>query len=107
MTPGATLSIGRDLLLTIGSPPSTASPSAFTTLPSNASPTGTSTILPVRFTSSPSRIKVSWPSNTAPIWSSSKFSTIPITPCGNSKSSEDIALSMPWTMAIPSPTLIT
>ena len=59
MTPGATLSIGRDLLLTIGSPPSTASPSAFTTLPSNASPTGTSTILPVRFTSSPSRIKVS------------------------------------------------
>ena len=75
--------------------PSIGSPRAFTTLPSKDSPAGTETTLPVALTSSPSFIKEKSPSITAPTLSSSRFNAIPITPCGNSNSSPDIALLNP------------
>jgi hypothetical protein len=48
--PGALLSIGRNSFVSIGPAPSIGCPSAFTTRPTMASPTGTDTTLPVRFT---------------------------------------------------------
>ena len=107
ITPGATRSIGRNLSALISGPPSIAWPNALTTRPSRSSPTGTSTILPVRFTVSPSLISVSLPIKTAPTCSSSRFSTIPYTSCGNNSNSPDMAFSSPWIRAIPSPIVIT
>jgi hypothetical protein len=59
MTPGATRSIWRDFVLLIGPLPSTGSPSEETTLPSIASPTGTSAMRFVLLTTSPSLTSVS------------------------------------------------
>ena len=55
MMPGALISICGVSVASIGPLPSIGSPSALTTRPSSASPTGTSTICPVRLTVSPSR----------------------------------------------------
>ena len=77
MTPLATRSIGLVLPVLISPWPSIACPNGLTTLPNISSPTGTSIILPVRLTSSPSLIVLSDPSSTAPTLSSSKFMTIP------------------------------
>ena len=54
ITPGATFSTGANSFVSIGPLPSIGSPSAFTTRPTSASPTGTWMILPVVRTSSPS-----------------------------------------------------
>src|SRR5262245_1384965 len=60
-------------------------------------------IRPVRLTGSPSLISRNSPSSTAPTLSSSRFSAIPNTPCGNSSISPAIAFSTPCTRAMPSP----
>ncbi len=95
ITPGATRSVGRVFLLSIEPCPSIACPSALTTRPRSSSPTGTSTICPVRFTASPSLISGFSPSNTTPTFSSSRFMTMPYTSCGKSRSSLIIALRSP------------
>ena len=77
ITPGAILSTGLFFVDTIGPKPSIGWPRALTTLPSNPSPTGTSTTLPVLFTKSPSLMVWSEPSITAPTESSFKFKTMP------------------------------
>ena len=56
MMPGAFTSTRRRSSVAIGPLPSSGLPSASTTRPSSASPTGTSTMAPVRATVSPSRI---------------------------------------------------
>ena len=93
--PGAGASTGLVLSAAISPLPSIACPRALTTRPIIASPTGTSTILPVLFTMSPSFISVSSPSITAPTTSSSKFNAIPNMFPGNSSSSPDMAFSKP------------
>ena len=95
ITPEATRSIWRNLSVSIGPFPSIGCPSAFTTRPNMASPTGTSTTRPVVFTVSPSLMFFASPSNTAPTLSSSRFSIIPYTSPGNSRSSPCIAFSSP------------
>ena len=45
--------------------------------------------------------------STAPTLSSSRFSTRPMTPWGNSSISEATAFSRPWIRATPSPTCTT
>jgi len=95
MIPDAFLSISMYFSDLISPFPSIGSPRALTTLPNIASPAGTETTLPVALTSSPSLIKEKSPRITAPTLSSSRFSAIPITPCGNSRSSPDIALLSP------------
>ena len=104
ITPEATLSILRYLSVCMGPLPSMGWPKAFTTRPNMASPTGTSTTRPVVFTVSPSLIFFWLPRSTAPTLSSSRFSTIPYTSPGNSRSSPCIAFSRPCTRAIPSAT---
>jgi hypothetical protein len=54
--PGATMSILRRSVVWIGGPPSSGSPSGFTTRPITASPTGASSRRPVDLTVSPSLI---------------------------------------------------
>jgi hypothetical protein len=103
-TPGAIVSTLRNLSVTTGPLPSTGWPSAFTTRPMSASPTGTCAILPVACTASPSLIAVSAPKSTAPTLSSSRFSTMPTTSPGNLSSSPAIACSRPQMRAMPSPT---
>ena len=92
---GAEFSTGEDFSETIGPLPSRGWPSAFTTLPSNPSPTGTSTTLPVVFTVSPSLISLSDPSKTHPTLSSSRLRAIPKVPPGNSNNSFDMQSSSP------------
>ena len=58
MTPGARRSTGRNLSVLMGPLSSMGWPSALTTRPMRASPTGTDMILPVRLTVSPSLISV-------------------------------------------------
>ena len=77
ITPDATLSICLFFLVSTGPFPSIGCPRAFTTRPSIASPTGTSTTLPVVFTISPSLIFLWSPKSTAPTLSSSRLSTMP------------------------------
>ena len=86
-TPGAGYSIALVSFVTISPLPSIGFPSASTTLPIMASPTGTSTIFPVGLTMSPSLMSRSEPRITTPTLSSSRFSAIPYTPLSNSKSS--------------------
>ena len=64
--------------------PSMGLPNASTTLPRSPLPIGTSTIEPVRFTTSPSLIVLSLPKITTPTLSLSKFKAIPAMPPGNS-----------------------
>ena len=106
MTPGARRSSGLRSLVTIGPLPSSGCPSGFTTRPTSASPTGTDIIAFVRFTTSPSFSSVVSPSSTTPTCSSSRFSAIPYTSCGNASISPAITFSRPCTRAMPSPTLI-
>ena len=88
-------SIGMNCFVAIGPLPSIGWPSALTTRPSISSPTGTEMMRPVRLTVSPSLISVESPSSTAPTLSSSRFSAMPNTPCGNSSISPAIARSTP------------
>ena len=57
--------------------PSIGLPKASTTRPNIPSPTGTSTMAPVLFTTSPSLISLSFPNTTTPTLSGSKFKAIP------------------------------
>ena len=107
MTPGALNSMGRNAEDSMAPLPSSGLPRGSTTRPITASPTGTWMTLPVRLTRSPSLIRVSSPSNTAPTLSSSRFSTRPMTSWGSSSISDDTAFSSPWMRAIPSPTMTT
>ncbi len=95
MMPGAFSSMRREVLVLIGPLPSTGCPSAFTTRPRSASPTGTSAMRPVRRTSSPSLMSCVSPMMAAPTLSSSRFSASPKRPCGNSMSSPASTLSSP------------
>ena len=104
--PGAITSIWRNSLEAMGPLPSMGWPMPSTTRPMMASPTGTSAILLVRLTMSPSRSFESSPMSTAPTFSSSRFRAMPMTPPGNSRSSPDMTLSSPKILAIPSPTVI-
>ncbi len=104
VTPGARRSMGENWSVTIGPLPSTGWPSALTTRPSIASPTGTEMMRPVRLTWSPSFSASNSPSSTTPTLSSSRFSAMPNRPLGNSSISPDMALSTPCTRAMPSPT---
>ena len=66
MMPGAFTSTRRRSLASIGPLPSIGLPSASTTRPRSALPTGTSTMAPVRFTVWPSAISRSEPKITTP-----------------------------------------
>ncbi len=108
MIPGALVSTSRRSSKITGPLSSIGLPSPSTTRPSSVLPTGTSTMSPVRFTVSPSRIFRSSPKITTPTLSSSRFSTMPFTPApGNSTSSPCMALLRPKIRAMPSPTLST
>src|SRR5499427_4829064 len=104
MMPGAFTSILRVSAALIGPLPSIGRPSALTTRPISASPTGTCAILPVRLTWSPSLTSSKLPRSAVPTLSSSRFSTRPTTPpWPKSSSSPAIAASRPYTRAMPSP----
>jgi hypothetical protein len=94
-TPGASRSIGMNRDAAIGPLPSIGWPSAFTTRPIISSPTGTEMMRPVRLTVSPSLISAEWPRSTAPTLSSSRFSAMPNSSCGNSSISPAMARSTP------------
>src|SRR5213596_1332156 len=102
-TPGASRSMGRNCLVPIGPLPSIGWPSALTTRPSISSPTGTEMMRLVRLTGPPSLMALNSPRSTAPTLSSSRFSAMPKTPCGNSSISPAMAFSTPCTRAMPSP----
>src|SRR6478752_1918248 len=70
--------------------------------PNSASPTGTSSSFPVRFTVSPSTTCSHSPKSTAPTLSDSRFSARPVTSWGNSSSSSDMQFSSPCRRAMPS-----
>ena len=95
MTPGAMRSTGRVAVAAIGPLSSSGRPSGSTTRPSSAAPTGTSTTRPVVLTVSPSLIAVALPRMTAPTVSSSRLRARPISPPGNSSSSDDSAPDSP------------
>ena len=71
----------------IGPLPSIGWPSALTTRPISASPTGIERMRPVPLTAPPSSIWSASPRTTAPIDSSSRFSARPSVPPSNSSSS--------------------
>ena len=77
ITLGAFHSRLRKRSVPIGPLPSTGWPSALTTRPISAGPTGTEAMRPVRSTRSPSLMFSSEPSSTTPTLSSSRFSTSP------------------------------
>src|SRR3954452_21202892 len=105
MMPGALTSTRRCSLATIGPLPSIGLPRPSTTRPSRPGPTGTSTMVPVRETVSPSRIRRSSPKITTPTLSVSRFSAMPRMPAeGNSTISPAITFCRPKTRAMPSPT---
>jgi L-alanine-DL-glutamate epimerase-like enolase superfamily enzyme len=79
----------------IGPLPSIGLPRPSTTRPSRPLPTGTSTMVPVRLTVSPSRIERSSPKITTPTLSLSRFSAMPLMPPGNSTISPALTLSRP------------
>src|SRR3954447_25934015 len=103
-TPGALSSAGRVSDVSMSPLPSSGLPSGSTMRPSSWSPTGTSSRRFVRLTVSPSTIFVQSPNNTAPTLSDSRLRVRPVTSCGNSSISNDIAFSRPWTRAMPSAT---
>ena len=96
-------SMGMNVFDVMGPFPSIGWPRALTTRPSSSSPTGTEMMRPVRFTGSPSLMARYSPRSTAPTLSSSRFSAMPKTPCGNSSISPAMARSQPCTRAMPSP----
>lgn len=71
----------------MGPSPSIGLPKGSKHLPNISSPIGTSTIVPVLFTISPSYISLSLPNTTIPTLSVSKFNAIPLTPESNSTNS--------------------
>src|SRR3954452_23476471 len=103
-TPGALTSAGRVWEVSISPLPSSGCPSGSTMRPSSCSPTGTSSRRLVRLTVSPSTIFVQSPNSTVPTLSDSRLSVRPVTSCGNSSISNDMAFSRPWTRAMPSAT---
>ena len=105
--PGAGDSTARNSLVSMGPAPSMGWPMAFTTRPIIASPTGTETTLPVRFTVWPSLIPSSVPKRTMETLFSSRFWAIPNVPSSNSRSSPDIQSDRPLALAMPSPTIRT
>ena len=102
ITPGATFSITSLSLALIGPLPSIGWPNASTTRPSNSGPTGTSRILPVHLTVSPSVMCVYSPKTTAPTESRSRFNANPKVLPGNSNISPCITSERPCTRHIPS-----
>src|SRR5437762_94896 len=87
--------------------PSSGRPSASTTRPSSASPTGTEMMRDVRRTASPSLMCLDAPRRTTPTRSSSRFSARPNRPPPNSSISPSIPPRTPLTPAMPSPTEMT
>ena len=104
ITPGAWISMRRSTAPAISPWPSIGSPSALTTRPSTASPTGTDRMRPVARTAWPSSMCSTLPSTTAPIESSSRFSARPTSPLENSRISFTEHPGRPETRAMPSPT---
>ena len=104
MMPGAFTSTRLRWSATIGPLPSIGLPRPSTTRPSRPLPTGTSTMVPVRLTMSPSLISASEPKITTPTLSASRLSAMPCTPLANSTISPAWTLSRPWMRAMPSPT---
>src|SRR5581483_5841468 len=102
-TDGDWISSARVSVALMGPLPSIGRPSASTTLPRNASPTGTERIRPVCLTRSPSSMWEASPRITQPISSRSRLNARPSTPPGNSSSSFAIARGRPFTRAMPSP----
>jgi hypothetical protein len=105
--PGALTSTNCLLEDLMGPFPSMGFPRGSTTLPISSSPMGTSTMVPVLLTTSPSAISLSLPKTTIPTLSVSKFKAIPLTPELNSTNSPACTLVKPKTLAIPSPMEIT
>ena len=77
MMPGARRSMAQWSAASMGPLPSTGWPSASTTRPIMASPTGTDTTRPVRSTVSPSSMPASLPSMTTATEFSSRFRAMP------------------------------
>src|SRR3989338_7096500 len=73
----------------MGPLPSSGSPKALTTLPTKASPTGTSRIFPVVWQASPSFSLVQLPKIMTPTPSSSRFNASTVTLLGRETSSDD------------------
>ena len=107
MTPGATFSIGDVSAALIGPLPSIGLPKESTTRPRSSSPTGTSRILLVVLTVSPSEMCLYSPNTTAPTESCSRFSARPKLPPGNSIISPYCTSASPWMRTIPSDTAMT
>mmetsp|Transcript_105040 Transcript_105040/g.302248 ORF Transcript_105040/g.302248 Transcript_105040/m.302248 type:complete len:225 (+) Transcript_105040:552-1226(+) len=84
MMPGAFNSTRRRCFALIGPKPSIGVPSASTTRPSNSSPMGTSTMVPVHLTLSPSTMSRSSPKTTTPTLSVSRLRAMPLRPLRNS-----------------------
>ena len=103
-TPGALNSAGRVSVIGMSPLPSSGRPSGSTIRPSNASPTGMSSSLPVRLTVSPSEMCSHSPNSTAPTLSDSRLSASAVTPCGSSSISKDMQFSRPCRRAMPSAT---
>ncbi len=82
--PGALSPTLNRSLVPSGPLPSMGTPSASTTRPSSSMPTGTSTMAPVRLTTSPSLMSLSLPKTTTPTLSGSKLSAMPFRPELNS-----------------------
>ena len=101
-TDGAWVSRRRRSVVLIGPLPSTGLPNGSMTRPSRASPTGTESTVPVCLTGSPSWMWLASPRSTTPRSSSSMLSVTPISPPGNSSSSEAMTLGKPSTRATPS-----
>src|SRR5437660_1668129 len=107
ITPGAMTSIGARCFAAMGPRPSIGSPSGLTVRPSSSGPTGTSTMLPVVRTSSPSLMCSYLPRTTARTWSSSRLRARPSTSPGNCTISLAMTPVRPKIWTIPSPTLMT
>src|SRR5215213_6879677 len=103
-TPGALTSAGRSSSVLMSPLPSSGRPSGSMMRPSSASPTGTSSRRLVRLTVSPSLTWPHGPKSTAPTLSDSRLSARPVTSCGSSSISNDMAFSRPWMRAMPSAT---
>src|ERR687897_1902914 len=103
-TPGALTSAGRVSSRLMSPLPSSGRPSGSMMRPRSASPTGISSRRLVRLTVSPSLTWPQGPKSTAPTLSDSRFSASPVTSCGSSSISNDMAFSRPWMRAMPSAT---
>ena len=107
MMPRAIASTGRISLVSTGPLPSMGAPRAFTTRPSRSSPTGTERASPVRNTELPSwMVSLSDRIATETV-SSSRFWATPKLPSSNRSSSLAMQERRPYTVAIPSPTVMT